>query len=93
MKLQLAPADLAFREEGRAFLDAHLTEDLREAGATRTGSFCALEPTAKWHATLHRNGWVAPDWPVEHGGTGWTTTQRHIFASECASAGAPVIMS
>ncbi|MFZ4066589.1 MAG: acyl-CoA dehydrogenase family protein [Phenylobacterium sp.] len=93
MDLQLAPADLAFREEVRAFLDAHLTEDLRAAGAARTGSFCDLAPTAKWHATLHRKGWVAPDWPVEHGGTGWTTTERHIFASECASAGAPGIHS
>jgi acyl-CoA dehydrogenase len=93
MDLQLASADLAFREEVRAFLDEHLTEDLRAAGAARTGSFCDLEPTAKWHATLHRKGWVAPDWPVEYGGTGWTTSQRHIFASECASAGAPGIHS
>jgi len=93
MDLQIAPADLAFREEVRAFLDEYLTEDLRAAGAARTGSFCDLAPTAKWHATLHRKGWVAPDWPVEHGGTGWTTTQRHIFASECASAGAPGIHS
>jgi acyl-CoA dehydrogenase len=93
MDLQLAPADLAFREEVRAFLDEHLSEDLRAAGAARTGSFCDLAPTAKWHATLHRKGWVAPDWPVEYGGTGWTTTQRHIFASECASAGAPGIHS
>jgi hypothetical protein len=38
MDLQLASADLAFREEVRAFLDEHLTEDLRLAGAARTGS-------------------------------------------------------
>ena len=89
MHLQLAEADLAFRQEVRDFLGEHLTDDLRAAGATRTGTFCDLAPTAKWHATLHRKGWVAPDWPTEHGGTGWTTTQRHIFASECAAAGAP----
>ena len=89
MDLKFAPADLQFRDEVRAFLDEHLTDDLRAAAAAKTGSFCDLEPTAKWHAILHRKGWVAPDWPTEHGGTGWTTTQRHIFASECASAGAP----
>jgi acyl-CoA dehydrogenase len=93
MDLQLTPADLAFRQEVRAFLDAHLTEDLRAAGTSRTGTFCALAPTAKWHATLHRKGWVAPDWPTPYGGAGWTTTQRHIFASECAAAGAPGIHS
>ncbi len=89
MHLQFSPDDLAFRQEVRDFLDAHLTEDLRAAGAARIGTFCDLAPTAKWHATLYQKGWVAPDWPTDHGGTGWTTTQRHIFASECAAAGAP----
>ena len=32
---------------------------------------------------------VAPAWPVEYGGPGWTEMQRHIFASECALAGGP----
>ena len=93
MDLKLSPADLAFRDEVLAFLDDHLTPDLRAASAANTGTFCDLASTAKWHATLYRKGWVAPDWPVEHGGPGWTTTQRHIFASECAAAGAPATHS
>ena len=37
MDLALSPADEAFRDEVRRFLDAHLTDDLREAGR-KTGS-------------------------------------------------------
>lgn len=42
-----------------------------------------------WQRILHARGWVAPAWPVEHGGCGWPLTQRYIFSSECARAGAP----
>ncbi|MGC8508922.1 MAG: acyl-CoA dehydrogenase family protein [Thiomonas sp.] len=38
---------------------------------------------------LHAQGWGAPNWPKEHGGTGWNTVQQSIFDEECALAGAP----
>ena len=43
----------------------------------------------EWQRRLHAQGWVAPNWPVEHGGTGWSVTQTFIFNSERAAAGAP----
>lgn len=89
MDLELGPADADFRSEVRAFLDEKLSEDLKAAVAASTGTFCDLSAMSRWHAILHERGWVAPDWPVEFGGPGWTDTQRHIFASECALAGAP----
>jgi len=30
----------------------------------------------RWHKILAKKGWVAPAWPVEWGGTGWTAVQR-----------------
>src|SRR5690606_3685711 len=36
-------------------------------------------------------GWVGSSWPKEYGGTGWSAVQQHIFAEECAAAGAPII--
>src|SRR3546814_16517516 len=39
-----------------------------------------------WHKILYKKGWVAPAWPVEYGGTGWTPTQRFIFSEETARA-------
>ena len=39
-----------------------------------------------WHKILGKKGWVAPAWPVEYGGTGWTSTQRYIWSEENALA-------
>jgi acyl-CoA dehydrogenase len=89
MDLELGPADADFRGRVRAFLHEHLSEDLRAAVAASTGAFCDLSAMSRWHEILHEQGWVAPDWPMEFGGPGWTDTHRHIFASECALAGAP----
>ena len=89
MDLNLSAEDRAFQGEVRAFLEAELTPALREAGRRTTSVFTDRDWNLPWHRILHRKGWVAPAWPVEYGGPGWTEMQRHIFASECALAGAP----
>ncbi|NGM48485.1 acyl-CoA dehydrogenase [Caulobacter sp. 602-2] len=89
MDLELSPEDLAFRDEVRAFLDAELTPDLWEAGRRMTSVFCDKDHSLAWQRILHARGWVAPSWPVEHGGPGWSEIQRHVFQAECARAGAP----
>ena len=35
---------------------------------------------------------MAMHWPVEHGGTGWSPIQKHIFEEECAEYGAPTVL-
>ncbi|RZM24809.1 MAG: pimeloyl-CoA dehydrogenase large subunit, partial [Sphingomonas sp.] len=50
------------------------------------------EDYVRWHKILARQGWVAPGWPAQYGGPGWTPAQRHIFEEECARAGTPPIM-
>jgi len=89
MDLDLSPADLAFRDEVRAFLDQHLTPELKEAGARQTSVFIEPRFSLAWQKILHARGWAAPSWPKEYGGPGWTETQRHIFAAECVAASAP----
>ena len=89
MDLTWSPQDLAFRDEVRAFLDEKLTEDLRRAGRLMTSVYADHEASMAWQAILHERGWVAPHWPVEHGGCDWTLTQHYIFSRECALAGAP----
>ncbi|MEQ8746778.1 acyl-CoA dehydrogenase family protein [Pyruvatibacter sp.] len=91
MDLGLAPEDETFRQEVRAFLDAELTPELREAGSLTTSVFTDKDWNLKWHKILHAKGWVAPHWPKEHGGTGWSEMQRYIFAAECSRAGAPAL--
>jgi alkylation response protein AidB-like acyl-CoA dehydrogenase len=49
----------------------------------------AREDMVRWHKILAQKGWVAPGWPVQYGGTGWSQMQRHIWAEEYALAYAP----
>jgi alkylation response protein AidB-like acyl-CoA dehydrogenase len=43
----------------------------------------------RWHRILLKKGWAAPNWPTEHGGTGWDLKQQYIFDQERAFAWAP----
>lgn len=89
MNLDLSPEELSFRDDARAFLGASLTPELREAGQRATSVFMDKRFSLAWQRILHAKGWVAPSWPKQYGGTGWTDMQRYIFAAECARAGAP----
>jgi len=89
MDLELRAEDLAFQAEVRAFLDEHLTPELRAAGEALTSVFCEPRFSLPWQRILHARGWAAPSWPKAYGGPGWTDVQRAIFAAECARAGAP----
>ena len=46
----------------------------------------------RWQQKLAERGWAAPNWPVEHGGAGFTATQNYIFDLEMARAGAPRVL-
>jgi alkylation response protein AidB-like acyl-CoA dehydrogenase len=89
VKLSFSPAHEAFRDEVRRFLDTALTDELREAQRLCPGIFLDYEHNIVWHRILHRQGWVAPAWPKQYGGTGWDLTQRYIWATEATLAGAP----
>ena len=91
MELAWSPAELAFRDEVRAFLDEHLSEDLRNAGRWMTSVYGAYDAAMRWQRILHRKGWAAPAWPVEHGGANWSVAQRYIFTRERVLAGAPPV--
>lgn len=81
-----------FRQQVREFLDGHLSAELRQAGRLMTSVFADFESTMAWHRILHRQGWIAPDWPEEYGGTGWDIQERYIFQEECKLANAPSLL-
>ncbi|RBO87934.1 acyl-CoA dehydrogenase family protein [Nocardia puris] len=89
MDYDWSAADLAFRDEVRAFLDAKLTPELRRAGRSATSVYPDHEASMEWQHILHERGWAAPHWPVEHGGCDWSLTQHYIFHRELTLAGAP----
>ncbi len=89
MDLDFSPAELAFRDEVRAFLRDKLPATVR-AGAQATPTvFVEPEIGQSWNAVLNEKGWLGYQWPEDVGGTGWSPTQRYIFEKECALAGAP----
>jgi len=89
MDLDLSPDEQAFRDEVRAFLADHLPQHLREGAEATPTVFAEPDIGREWQRILYRKGWLGYHWPVEHGGTGWTPTQRYIFEKECALASAP----
>jgi len=89
MDIQLTPNDLAFRDEVRAFLQAKLTDRIKQAVS---GGYIDKDTIVQWQKILYEQGWIAPGWPQQYGGTGWSITQRFIFENECADAGAPSVV-
>ena len=81
----------AFRQEIRGFLAEKLTPELCDAVAMQSGVFAYGEVLTSWHHALFERGWIAPAWPREYGGPGWTPLQRMVFEAECAAVGAPVL--
>ena len=89
MNLRMTEAEARFRDEVRAFLDAHLDEDLKRAERLNPSFLADPAIGLKWQAKINSKGWVAPSWPKQYGGTGWTLTERYIFDQECERAGEP----
>ena len=90
MDLNYSPEETAFRDTVRAWLAANLPPELR-------AKVVAYEPLSReellrWHRILADQGWIAPAWPQEWGGTSWTPVQRYIFEEECGYAGAPPLI-
>jgi hypothetical protein len=89
MDLEFTTDDLAFRDEVRAWLKDHLTDDVkRRMALSKNGSLDEKHQKA-WLKLLADKGWLCTNWPVEYGGPGWSQTQKYIFEMEFSLAGAP----
>jgi acyl-CoA dehydrogenase len=86
-------SDADFLAEVRAFFDHALTPELRAAGRNTLGVYSDVEAGEIWRQRLYERGWVAPAWPAEWGGPGWTARQRFLFDRECALNDAPVLFA
>ena len=91
MNITFSDEHEAFREEVRTFLDTALPEDLRAAERDRPSFFLDYDYNNRWHRILYKQGWVAPDWPKQYGGTGWDLARRYIWSVESVLAHAPSI--
>ena len=84
MQLEFSPAEIAFQQEVRTFIAENYPENLRSV--QDEGHDLSKEDFLSWHRILAKKGWIAPAWPVEYGGTGWTATERFIWSEELAAA-------
>jgi alkylation response protein AidB-like acyl-CoA dehydrogenase len=84
VELALSKEDAAFRDEVRDFVASNYPDEMRvpnpETNLTK-------EQMLLWHRILYRKGWIAPLWPKEYGGPGWSITQRFLFEQETSRAG------
>lgn len=90
MNADLSSQDLAFQQEVREFLADKLPKDI--AKKVKEDLHLTKDDSVRWQKILAEKGWSAINWPVEYGGTGWTSTQKYIWNTECALAGAPTIV-
>ena len=87
MQLNLSDADLAFRDEVRAFVDAELPSSI--SAKVLGGRPLSKDDYVTWHKKLLAKGWSCPDWPTEYGGCDWNPVQHYTFETELGEAGAP----
>ena len=89
MDLAFSAEDLAFQQEVRDWIAGAFDDDLRRMMAQSKNGYLNKAGQVKWQKKLFERGWVAPDWPVELGGAGFTPSQRYIFNMEMSLAGTP----
>ena len=91
MNIDFTPEERAFQQEVRQWFADNLPAALKHKN--ETGQPLTKDEIVGWQRQLNERGWLAPGWPQEYGGPGWTPTQRYIFDTERARAGAPVGLS
>jgi alkylation response protein AidB-like acyl-CoA dehydrogenase len=84
MDLTFNAAEAAFRDELRAWLDAH------DPGPEPNTEEAHWRWRRDWQRTLASDRWAGVHWPVEYGGRGATITQSAIFFEELGRSGAPL---
>ena len=91
MDLNFTAEDLKFRDQVRDFIEKNYPPETAKAvKASRNGQI-AKEQMVEWQKRLYKQGWIAPNWPKEYGGPGFTSTQKYIFEMELARANSPYI--
>jgi alkylation response protein AidB-like acyl-CoA dehydrogenase len=89
MDLNFSEQDTAFRQQVRDFIAEAFTPDLQREMARSKNGYISKEGHVTWQKRLFEKGWIAPNWPEQYGGAGFTPTQKFIFSQEMEAAGAP----
>jgi alkylation response protein AidB-like acyl-CoA dehydrogenase len=83
LDLTLSPAEEAFRDEVRAWLEAN------NPGREPDNDEAAFEFRRRWQRKLNEAGWAGVAWPKEYGGRGATLVEQAIFNEEVVRSRTP----
>ena len=78
---------LDFRNTVQQFVQENCPEDIR--AIVRRGEKITRPVYSRWQKILYSRGWAAPNWPEQHGGTGWDLLERMIFEEVIADNDCP----
>ena len=87
VRYQFSREQLQFQQQVEDFLADKLPSEV--ATKVRNGASVSKAELTDWTRTLNAQGWAAPNWPEQYGGTGWNLTYRHIFDVACRRHHAP----
>ncbi len=91
MDINFSAEDLAFRDEVRDFFATEFDADTaHKLSGVQTADY--KPAIVSWQKKLNAKGWIAPGWPKEYGGTGWSATQKFIYETERGAAGIPDVV-
>ena len=93
MRLSFNADELAFQKEVRDWIAANMPTEVAEESRRSRTSHVSKERLLQWQKKLAGKGWLCPNWPRVHGGTGWNSTQKFIFEMEMARADSPYLSS
>src|SRR5215831_9626305 len=82
-----------FRAELRAWLAAHLTDDLRRERVAALPEVQRIARLRAWQAMLAADRWVAITWPVEYGGRAASIAEQIAYVEEMTRADAPEVIN
>ena len=92
MDLAFMAEQRAFRDDVRAWLEAHATWD-SDSGPARYDDLAEeVEALRAWQAELAAGGWIGVAWPTEYGGRGVGAVEHYIVQEELARARAPELV-
>jgi len=87
MKVSYSQDEQRFQEEVRKWFGENTPAEIRDQ--TLGGSTLDPDLQVKWHQTLFEKGWIAPEFPREMGGAGFSETEQFIFNYGYSLSGAP----
>ena len=92
MDIAFTEEELAFQQEVSDFLDEAWPEEMRRKYSRNALENFSRDDRIAWQQRLAKKGWAAINWPTEHGGAGFSHTQKYLFDLELARAGAPAMV-